>query len=211
MRYTEVTLTQMKALLGMDWSEVNEDSLTQEHVFEKVVFDNPKIVVRVFSSIHRNTDVGREKGTDAIRVCAVNLTLRKGWISTSRVLRVEGWRTNLLKAISKTTQEALQRLGDHAQRRSNFFANQIKVNDEKKMPASPAWGLCDDGSYSAEASTLDANRENFRRDICPKCNHQFGRTNMTKIIRRGYGEDQETIGWEFECPHCHTKLTVFND
>lgn len=111
MKYKEITLVDVKAFLGdaypNKFTEVNGSAATKEYVFDYSI--NTDVVVRVFSSIHKDTALARRKGADAIRVCAVNLTRNRGWISTTRVFRVEGWQNNLHRAINKTVQEATDR------------------------------------------------------------------------------------------------------
>jgi len=210
--YTEISLGEMQQVLA-NWDEVNGSSSTREYVYEKMINENPKIVIKVYTSISKNNDSSRDKGQDAIRVCAVDLTNRRGWIKTVRVLRVNGWRNNLLKAISSVTFQSNKRLGTPTQIQkptmttSNEKFKFINATHEKKLHH-PCWTVCDNSSYATEASTLDANKEKYRRDTCPHCGGQYKRENLIKTQR---DDEQEIQFWEFKCPHCQSTLTVFND
>lgn len=217
--YTEISLNEMQQLLA-GWDEVNGSSSTREYVYEKMINEEPKIVIKVYTSISKNNDSSREKGQDAIRVCAVDLTNRRGWIKTVRVLRVNGWRNNLSKAISSVTFQSNKRLTkNHLAPVTIHFASQeknekfkfITETHEPKKPAKlfhPCWTICKEKVYATEASTLDANKEKYRRDTCPHCGGQYKRENLIKTQR---DSEQEIQFWEFNCPHCQSNLTVFND
>jgi len=105
MHYTLVTLEEMKSFLGPKFTH-NSPIDTKEYVFEYHLAAHPQIVVKVYSSIHLNTAVARKKGADAIRICAVHTGRNIGWIRSTRVLRVEGWKHNLAKAIHKVIDQA---------------------------------------------------------------------------------------------------------
>jgi hypothetical protein len=134
MKYTTITLPEMTEFLGSNWSPVrdreNNGLISQEHVM--CHFLTPEIVVKVYTSISKNNNVGRSKGSDAIRVCAIKLTrhpvcssdFSSGWIRSTKVLRVEGWRTNLHRAIINTIRQAqarCERLNNS--QRTNFIPN----------------------------------------------------------------------------------------
>jgi hypothetical protein len=113
MHYTEITRDQMTEFLKtFGFLEVLGSTSTREYVFDYTIVNGSiadHIVVRVFSSIHKDTAISRVKGADAIRVCAVNLTKQVGWIRTTKVLRVAGWKDNLYRAIFNTREQALSR------------------------------------------------------------------------------------------------------
>ncbi len=75
------------------------------------------------------------------------------------------------------------------------------------------WCKCESGVFATEVSTLDANLTDrgYSRGICPSCFNEFKKQNMNRIIWHGSGEDREVGGWEFTCPHCKSKLEIFND
>jgi hypothetical protein len=185
----------MQSLLADDWLEVTGSSATREYVYEKVVNEYPKIVVKVFTSISKSCDFGRSKGQDAIRVCAVDLTNKTGWIKTVRVFRVEGWCRNLTNAITKVTSES---------------KNRLKTSTKQTKPNlyNPCWTICDNKEYVTEASTLDANKSTYRRDICPHCGNQYARKDLTTVKKNN---ENEIESWNFSCPNCKSVLIVFND
>jgi hypothetical protein len=96
--YTTFDIAAMSELLTPDkgWAAVHGyRELVLEWKFRKY----PGVVLRVYTSIDRETGFAREKGSDAIRVCAVNLTTKKGLVKAKRVLRVTNWRVNLKRRI----------------------------------------------------------------------------------------------------------------
>jgi len=101
MKYTQMTLDEMKAFLGPKFVVTVTTGYTKEFVFEYKLPLHPEVVVKVFTSIHQDTSAARKKGADAIRVCAVNTVRNIGWIKSVRVFRVEGWKHNLGRAIHK--------------------------------------------------------------------------------------------------------------
>lgn len=210
MHYTTITIEEMKPYLeSKGFSELSDQGgSTKEYVFEKMLNPGylPKIVIKVFTSISKVNDSGRRKGEDAIRVCAVNLTQKQGWIKTVKVLRVNGWRNNLQKAIDSVTRQSTWRLRNQKPD-PQTFKPPIRSQSMNELVNS-IWGSQD---YSAEASTLDANKDRRPRNLCPKCDGVYGRKDLKKIIPMGDPIDHEIGGWEFVCPHCGTLLTVWND
>ena len=203
-RYTEITLNEMESLLeecgGRRWREV-ENASTKEHVYEYPLERDPNIVVKLYSSIHLETNVSRRKGADAIRVCAVNIEKSQGWIKTTKVLRVTGWRENLRNAIKKVIADADRRLGRNPKAQ--------KAMSERQKLAQFVWTKSDD-SYVTEASDLSANQAKLPRNVCPNCDGYYQKSNLVKVHRTD-DEDYEITHWEFKCPHCQTKLLIFND
>lgn len=233
MKYTNITLAEMKAFLGPKFVELPVSASTKEYVFE---YKLPKsnVVVKVYSSIHRETGDARRCGGDAIRVCAVDIVKKIGWIKSTRVFRVEGWKKNLGTAINTTIDQSYNRLDKISLKKLpgavppppvKIPATLREINQQIKATVRPAevqklvdfiWGKAIDGHFSAEASTLDANRENRRRDLCPQCDGIYSTRNLIRVLeqiesRGTEHEERETQGWEFKCPHCGAILTVFND
>ena len=236
MKYTPVTLDEMKSALT-GWTEVLGSTSTREYVYEKAIPEDPGIVVRVCTSIHKDTSVARKCGGDAIRIYAVNIPARQGWIKTVRVFRVEGWRENLNKAINRVYSEARNRC-----RRLNSIQTVRFENDRpgfsKIKDQNPKLCDChhnDDGTwnksncklhgpatlgntwtksgdtYVTESSDLDirAERTGQPRNQCPHCGKFFGKKDITKIDKDASGED--VYGWHFKCPSCSSHLLVIND
>jgi hypothetical protein len=87
---------------------------TKEFVYDYTIVNLPEnIIVRVFTSIHKENGC-RDKGRDAIRICSVNLTRNCGWIKSVRVLRVQGWKNNLARAIDRVLHQATRRITPRA-------------------------------------------------------------------------------------------------
>lgn len=100
MRYTAITIEQMREHLRADKGWYEPPHTGHEHVFQVDCPFWPGVVVKVFTSINKDNGNGRRKGGDVIKVCAVDLRNVRGLHRSIRVLRVEGWRDNLKKAVA---------------------------------------------------------------------------------------------------------------
>jgi hypothetical protein len=225
MKATTITLLEMKKCLyeavRIKWIEVTGTSSCHEYAYDYILSDNPQIVVRVFTSIQKETDVSRRKGSDAIRICAINITGREGWIKTTKVLRVECWRKNLIRAINNCTKNARLRM-NKTQVKKIVPLILAKENEQQQelfslKPVTKAtatelkdfiWTKTDNG-FCTEASDLEANKENWPRNKC-HCEGYYQNKDLIKVIKTD-DEDYETRGWEFKCLNCHATLTIFND
>lgn len=113
----QITLSEFTEFLRADrgWSPVQVHFRCDEHVFDWVPFpEHPKMVVRVYSSISKFTNVSRQVGGDAIRVCAVDLGSNRGMIAAQRVHRVENWRENLRARVLQVRDDLGARLAKFA-------------------------------------------------------------------------------------------------
>ena len=110
-RFTPITLAEVQDVLKADkgW-KINEALSGNEYTFDFALTTAPHIVVRVYSTLRKTNEACRGCGADAIRVFAVNTMTNKGWISTRKVLRVEGWRNNLKNAVMDIFSQAKDRL-----------------------------------------------------------------------------------------------------
>ena len=63
----------------------------QEIVYTKNLKTKPNLQVRVYSTIHKDSGLGRKVGADSIKVCAINTVLNRGVIKTKRIHRTENW------------------------------------------------------------------------------------------------------------------------
>jgi hypothetical protein len=71
-----------------------------EIVYTKRFKKKPNVVIKVYSSIHKDNGISRGCGQDAIRVCAVNTVTDRGVRKSSRINRVPGWETRLTKKVT---------------------------------------------------------------------------------------------------------------
>jgi len=71
-----------------------------EIVYTKRFKKKPNVVIKVYSSIHKDNGISRGCGKDAIRVCAVNTVTNRGVRKSSRINRVPGWETRLTKKVT---------------------------------------------------------------------------------------------------------------
>ena len=110
-QYCEITLEEMRDHLQVEKGWYLMDELgTREYVFIFPLKSKPGIVIKVFSSIRKGKDVGRDCGQDAIRVCAVDILNDRGWIKARRVYRVQNWRENLRVAVLDVLDRAKRRI-----------------------------------------------------------------------------------------------------
>ncbi len=106
--FTPVTDAEMRATLttAHGWTE---DTKTPgyEIVLVRQLVSLPGAVIKVYTSLSRDGGVCRSVGSDAIRVCAVDLRgAGKGLVKSARVHRTQGWRENLLKRVHEVFEAA---------------------------------------------------------------------------------------------------------
>ena len=110
--YVSISLDEMKREL-VNW-QVNVPAPfggTREYVFEKQI-DNKPITIRVFSSVHFDTEYARKVGQDSIRVCAFNHVKNRGLVKSLRVYRTSGWEDRLHKKIKEVEDIAITRVNE---------------------------------------------------------------------------------------------------
>ena len=105
MSYTVITKEDMDEKLksSKGWMITKSGN---EYVYDFNLSKKP-IVVKVASSIRLDTDRGRNKGDDAIRIFAIekksmnkkDYEVKRGLIKSKRVYRTTNWRDNLEKAV----------------------------------------------------------------------------------------------------------------
>lgn len=135
----QITLAQITEVLAAakGWTDVTPQiSHTKERVFDWKVCDAPHIVIRVYTSVQVGTGITRPVGSDAIRVCSVNLTSNAGFISAKRVHRVEGWRDNLQKRVMSVLDEARKRLQKIHNDRAHRLVEQANLGAAHKQDLS---------------------------------------------------------------------------
>jgi hypothetical protein len=106
---TDCTIENFRTLLSKTgWRET--DTTAKEFVFEFPMSTNPDVVIKVYSSVHKDTGERREKGKDAIRVFAINLKLKKPLTKTKRVYRTINWRDNVQRVVKETFEVTKERM-----------------------------------------------------------------------------------------------------
>ena len=107
-RYVKITGEQMASLFkGSKGWTLAKDGYTKELVYEFKIPSCPHIVVKVYTSIKDNKS--HRKGSDAIRVCAVNTDLNVGWIKSKHIKRVMNWENNLKDRVIEVIKSAKNR------------------------------------------------------------------------------------------------------
>jgi len=108
-QFTNITLNDFRAFLRAEkgWrEEVSGNEIVFCYRLASYLF----IQIKVYSSIRLNELNIRDCGSDALRVCAVNLNNNTGWIKTGRVNRTEGWKRNLREKIELVIRQSKARL-----------------------------------------------------------------------------------------------------
>lgn len=101
MSYVTILESEFDAIFRSDRNWNKEFSgHAMEVVYTKRLKRKPDIIVKVYSSIHKNDGISRGVGKDAIRVCAVNTATNRGVIKSNRINRVPGWESRLTKRVS---------------------------------------------------------------------------------------------------------------
>ncbi len=96
MAYVRIQLNEMKQVLTAEKGWKETDLHAGEYVYEfELAKTFPGTVVKVYTSIRKQTDLGRRVGDDAIRVSAVHLPSKKGIAKAARIYRTAGWQDRL--------------------------------------------------------------------------------------------------------------------
>lgn len=96
MAYVTILESEFDEIFSPDRKWVKEFSgHAKEIVYVKRFVSKPNIVVKVYSSIHKNNGISRACGKDSIKVCAVNTKTDRGVIKSNRINRVPGWELRL--------------------------------------------------------------------------------------------------------------------
>lgn len=108
MSYVTILESEFDAIFRADRDWKKEFSgQAMEIVYTKRLKRKPDIIVKVYSSIHKNNGVSRGCGKDAIRVCAVNTATDRGVIKSNRINRVPGWESRLTKRVTDVWNQLL--------------------------------------------------------------------------------------------------------
>jgi len=198
MHYTVITLNEMNVVMAnLFFEEATGPSTTREYVYEKILIENPKIIIKVYSSISKQNGNGRGKGQDAIRICAVNITDRIGWIRTIKVLRVNGWRSNLLNAIYRVEKQARQRFERYQQSQHDWASGKVWRKIQSNGKPGQVW---------------ETNRGNLqiKRDECPACGRKYAKKDLITVKIKDENDPTSIEYWLFRCPNCRAFLKVNN-
>jgi hypothetical protein len=87
-----------------------EELAGSELVFVYRLVNHLNIAIKVYTGIKIQTEFSRPVGEDAIRICAVNTATHQGWVKSSKIYRVEGWKKNLKEKILLVIKQAKGRL-----------------------------------------------------------------------------------------------------
>jgi hypothetical protein len=95
--FREFDLEQFENVVGkLGYKQVNV-AKTKEYVFQAKPFEDKRFVVRIYSSIHKDTGVTRGKGKDAIRIIMFYKGEESAFVVTrfKRLHRTKNWSFNL--------------------------------------------------------------------------------------------------------------------
>lgn len=111
--YVPVTIDDMRPLFqkkdsrGIGWEEGIQ--------YGEIIFDFPlasNCVVRVYSTIRSQSDIGARKGNDSIKVCAFDPIANRGLVKASRVYRTTNWKNNLKNRVYEVFGLARERISN---------------------------------------------------------------------------------------------------
>lgn len=80
----------------------------EEIVYKKSLKSKPDVMVKVYSSIHKNSGLSRKVGQDAIRVCAINTRTNRGVRASRRINRVPGWEERVVNRVTEMWEDLKQ-------------------------------------------------------------------------------------------------------
>lgn len=102
MSYVTILESEFDAIFRPERNWVKEYSgHAKEIIYTKRFIKKPDVIVKVYSSIHKNDGISRGCGKDAIRVCAVNTKTDRGVVKSNRINRVPGWEDRLKKKVTQ--------------------------------------------------------------------------------------------------------------
>ncbi len=102
MSYVTILESEFDAIFRPERNWVKEYSgHAKEIIYTKRFISKPDVIVKVYSSIHKNDGISRGCGKDAIRVCAVNTKTDRGVVKSNRINRVPGWEDRLKKKVTQ--------------------------------------------------------------------------------------------------------------
>lgn len=102
MSYVTILEGEFDAIFRPERNWVKEyNGSAKEIIYTKRFISKPDVIVKVYSSIHKNDGVSRGCGKDAIRVVAVNTKTNRGVVKSNRINRVPGWEDRLKKKVTQ--------------------------------------------------------------------------------------------------------------
>jgi hypothetical protein len=96
MEHCVITEEQIREVLREDQGWFMPQMSAKELILDNYLTDYPYIVVRVFTSVMKETGLSTNDWTTVPRVFAFDLKSRRGWIKTRKVQRLDGWQNKLL-------------------------------------------------------------------------------------------------------------------
>jgi hypothetical protein len=101
-RYVTITEAEFDCIFKPERNWAKEYSgNANEVVYTKRLLTKPDILVKIYSSIHKNNGLSRGVGQDAIRICAVNTKTDRGVMKTRRINRVPGWEVRVVERVTE--------------------------------------------------------------------------------------------------------------
>ena len=93
----------------LSWNIVDASDDIFEYVYESadIIPQEDDVVLRCFSTISKNTDVAREKGSDAIRLVIYDKRTRTNMGGRTKTLRIKTYCKNLTEKIESISNETM--------------------------------------------------------------------------------------------------------
>lgn len=100
--YVTILESEFDAIFKAEKGWMKDYSGNAEEIIYKVrLKKKPHLMIKVYSSVHKNSGLSRAVGQDAIRVCAINTRTDSGVRSSKRVNRVPGWEDRVVKRVTE--------------------------------------------------------------------------------------------------------------
>ena len=110
MSYVTILESEFDAIFLPERNWVKEyNGHAKEIIYTKRFITKPNVIVKVYSSIHKNDGVSRGCGKDSIKVCAVNTVTDKGLIKTKRIHRTLNWQPRLIARVESVWFKVLEK------------------------------------------------------------------------------------------------------
>lgn len=108
-RYVTILEREFDVIFTPDKNWVKDYSgNAEEIVYSKALKTKPDILIKVYSSIQKNSSISRGVGQDAIRVCAINTKTKKGVRKSRRINRVPGWNIRLVERVTEMWKDLVE-------------------------------------------------------------------------------------------------------
>lgn len=97
-RYVDIKIEEFEELMNEFRLGLVPSKNSQEYVYGGTIFDDDRFAIKIFSSIHKNNNVSRNVGKDAIKIVAIYYDdNNRAWVVSKfkKIYRTKNWAFNL--------------------------------------------------------------------------------------------------------------------